>query len=496
VINVLEALDSPQWWKPWFQRGDWTPWRAFLAATFALPMSPKQLRIFRECTGRRRAPTKPAKEAWAICGRRYGKTRIMAMAAAFLAAFRDWRPHLSPGEIATIMLIAKDRKQARTAMRYLRSLFIDHPKLARLVERETDDSLELANRVVIEVTTASFRSVRGYSVAAIIADELSFWVADEGSANPAGEIIEALRPAMLTMPGSLLMVATSPYSRHGPVWETFRAHYGKSGSVLVWRAPTRRMNASVPQKAINAAYEKDPVAAAAEYGAEFRSDLESFIAREAIEACIVPDRHELAPVSGIRYVGFADAASGSGGDSFTAAVAHFDRQAGKIVVDALRERRPPFSPQATIREFSAFFRLYGVCRIRADRWGGAFPVEQFRQHGVICDVAELVKSAIYQELLPLLNSERVELLDNPRLVAQLIGLERRTARSGRDSIDHAPGAHDDVVNAVAGAIVAVATTRGPIIIPKGLIAKVELMGRAKRLGFGLNYKIGRGIEHY
>jgi hypothetical protein len=32
-------------------------------------------------------------------------------------------------------------------------------------------------------------------------------------------------------------------------------------------------------------------------------------------------------------------------------------------------------------------------------------------------------------------------------------LERRTARSGKDSIDHPPGAHDDVANAVAGVLV-------------------------------------------
>jgi hypothetical protein len=36
-------------------------------------------------------------------------------------------------------------------------------------------------------------------------------------------------------------------------------------------------------------------------------------------------------------------------------------------------------------------------------------------------------------------------------VAQLCGRERRTARGGRDSIDHAPGGHDDLANAVAGA---------------------------------------------
>lgn len=56
-------------------------------------------------------------------------------------------------------------------------------------------------------------------------------------------------------------------------------------------------------------------------------------------------------------------------------------------------------------------------------------------------------------MLPLLNSGRVALLDVPRLVAQLAGLERRVSRSGRDLIDHAPAAHDDMANAVAGAIV-------------------------------------------
>jgi hypothetical protein len=37
------------------------------------------------------------------------------------------------------------------------------------------------------------------------------------------------------------------------------------------------------------------------------------------------------------------------------------------------------------------------------------------------------------------------------LVAQISGLERRTGRSGKDSIDHAPNGHDDLANAVAGA---------------------------------------------
>jgi Bifunctional DNA primase/polymerase, N-terminal len=38
-------------------------------------------------------------------------------------------------------------------------------------------------------------------------------------------------------------------------------------------------------------------------------------------------------------------------------------------------------------------------------------------------------------------------------VHQMVGLERRAARGGRDTIDHGRGGHDDVCNAVAGAVV-------------------------------------------
>ncbi len=56
--------------------------------------------------------------------------------------------------------------------------------------------------------------------------------------------------------------------------------------------------------------------------------------------------------------------------------------------------------------------------------------------------------------LPLINSQRCKLLDNDRLVNQLTNLERRVGRgTGKDSIDHPSGAHDDLANAAAGAIV-------------------------------------------
>ena len=98
--------------------------------------------------------------------------------------------------------------------------------------------------------------------------------------------------------------------------------------------------------------------------------------------------------------------------------------------------------------------------------------EQFRKHGVNYEPSEKPKSELYRDLLPLINSGAVDLLEHDRLVTQLTSLERRTARGGKDSIDHAPGAHDDVANAVAGALVTVYKEPGvpgfdqPIVFPK------------------------------
>ncbi len=81
-------------------------------------------------------------------------------------------------------------------------------------------------------------------------------------------------------------------------------------------------------------------------------------------------------------------------------------------------------------------------------------VEAFGKAGITCEQNADPKSTIYVNVLPLLNSGRVELLHHPRLHAQLLGLERRATRGGRDSIDHGPNGHDDLANAAAGALVA------------------------------------------
>jgi hypothetical protein len=446
--SIIDACADGALFAKWFRDpATWQAWFVFLRVLFGLPLSEAERTIFRQCTGLEAPAPAGYREGWLICGRRAGKSLILALIAVFLAAFVDWSPYLSPGERGTIMIVAADRRQARVIFRYLRA-FLQTPLLKDLITRETAEILDLSNDVTIEILTASFRTVRGYTLIAALCDEIAFWRSDE-SANPDTEIISAIRPAMSTVPGAMLLCASSPYARKGALWGAFRRHFGKSGPVLVWKASTRTMNPTVPQSVIDEAIEADSASASAEYGAEFRVDIEGFVSREVVDAAVVTGRHELPPQRGVDYQAFTDPSGGSA-DSFTLAIAH--EVEGCAVMDAVREVKPPFSPDATVEEFAALLRSYGISRVVGDRFGGEWPRERFRAHGVEYDLADKPKSDIYRDLLPVLNGRRVELLDQSHLVSQLCGLERRTARGGKDSIDHGPGAHDDVANAVAGVV--------------------------------------------
>ena len=91
--------------------------------------------VFRACTGRAALPGAPFGEAWLVCGRRAGKSFVLALIAVFLACFKSYAEYLGPGERATVMVIATDRKQARVIFRYVAGL-LHLPMLASLIERE------------------------------------------------------------------------------------------------------------------------------------------------------------------------------------------------------------------------------------------------------------------------------------------------------------------------------------------------------------------------
>jgi hypothetical protein len=98
MTNLLRAFSDQRAFGKHFAGPSWNAWRAFLAALDGGPLSALgQLATYTACTGRTAPPAAPFREAALICGRRAGKSRVLAALAVSYATMKDWRQYLAPG---------------------------------------------------------------------------------------------------------------------------------------------------------------------------------------------------------------------------------------------------------------------------------------------------------------------------------------------------------------------------------------------------------------
>jgi hypothetical protein len=248
--------------------------------------------------------------------------------------------------------------------------------------------------LTIEITTASFRTARGFTAPLILCHEIAFFMSSETSANPDKEILRGLKPALGTIPNSILLCASSPYAKKGSLYEAHKKHFGKDGNILIWKAPTRVMNPSFSQLEIDTAYANDPDSASAEYGAEFRSDISSFVDAETVRACVELGCRERPYQAGHKYKAFCDPSGGSS-DSFTLAIAR--REGEMTVVDVIREIPAPFSPPTAVEELTRVLKSYRLNSVVGDRYAGEWVTSAFRANGITYQHSELTRSELYLE---------------------------------------------------------------------------------------------------
>lgn len=478
-MNIIDAIHDPNLFRPFFRDlATWSSWLAILKAIFALPMEPAEVEVYRRLSGRQNSPARQFMEVVIEAGRRAGKSFIVSMIAVFAACFIKYSDVLARGERGVVMLVASDQTTAKILMRYMLAFLEAIPMLSRLIERKTADTIELSNGISIEVRAASFRTVRGRTIVCCICDEVAFW-RDENSANPAAEILNAIRPGMASVPGALLLIISTCYSPSGALWELDRKYYGQEDEdVLVVRGDTRTMNPTIRRSIVDRAFEEDAAVAWSEYGRDgeirFRNDLEQLIARAVLDRAVVSGRVERPPEGGVRYSAFMDPAGG-GADFFAVAIAHNEK--GKAVLDLVRERKG--SPETIIAEYAQTLKSYRISSATGDKYSAQFMVEAAARHGIRYEHSARSRSEIYLELMPLLNSGRAELLDNGRLIGQLSSLERRTGRSGKDSIDAPRNAHEDLANAAAGALILVSQSA---VVPGFFFVDTKISSRSDAWG--------------
>ena len=138
----------------------------------------------------------------------------------------------------------------------------------------------------------------------------------------------------------------------------FRKHYGVNGDpvILVAKGATRDLN-PLPRVFRSSPVERDHASGkrARIYG---RVPPTGILRRSCRLKSFRPapqrlDVRERPPLPGVMYQGFCDPSGGSS-DSMALAIGHNDLTRETIVVDAIREMRPPFSPEQVVQEFAAF----------------------------------------------------------------------------------------------------------------------------------------------
>jgi hypothetical protein len=427
----------------------WQVWIVVLKVAFGLPLDEAERSIFASVAGNRAPPSKRVRELWCVIGRRGGKSRVAAALAIYLACFVKHK--LAAGERGMVLVLAASVEQAKTVFSYAKAFLTSSPVLAKEIEEATSSEIRLRNGVIIGMHACSYKTVRGRTLLGCVFDEVSFWRSEE-SAMPDIETYRAVLPSLATTDGMLIGIST-PYRKVGLLHQKHRDYFGNDDAdTLVVSGGSKLFNPSLSDAVIDAQRAVDPTAASAEWDAQFRADLASYLDDATIDAAIDYGRPlELPPRSGLHYKAFIDA-SGGRHDHFTVAVGHRDREHGRFIIDCVRGIAPPFDPSNVTKEFAALIKFYRCTSATGDAYSAEWVKSEFSRNGIHYRPSDLNKSEIYLETLVLYTRGLVSLPDHPRLLRELRLLERHTHRSGRDTVDHGRSGSDDHANSVAGAL--------------------------------------------
>ncbi|MDA2934046.1 hypothetical protein MYX82_06855, partial [Acidobacteria bacterium AH-259-D05] len=439
IENIIEFIKDPQ-----LIGGDLSDYQeTALRLLYGLPLDEKQKEIAKKALDTEDIPQREFNEATFVCGRRSGKSdRLASNVAVYEAVTGGHEEYLAPGERGHIVIIAQDRRGAGIVFSYIRAKFQGSPLLSQLIEDILKEEIRLTSNLSISVFPCNFRAPRGFAVPVFVTDELAFFRYE--GANIDKEVLDSVRPGMATFPNSKLIKISSPYAKAGELYRDYATRHQRK-DLLCFQAPSWDMNPSIPKSFLDSEKERDPEYFDREYGAQFSDSIANAFSREAVEACIQRGRLELPYLKDHTYYGAADP-SGGGADEFSLSVCHRDGEL--IVQDCIRGWRSK-RPADVVEEAAKVLKDYHISRIVGDRYSGEWVRQAFRDEGIEYEVSKLTASEAFLEFLPLVNQGSIELLDEKKQTAQLIALERRTSRTGKDSLGHPQGGHDDRANALA-----------------------------------------------
>lgn len=412
------------------------------------------------CMGGKEYVPRYVRNSGIYLGARAGKSdKIAANITIYEASIREHR--LSLGEKALVPCIAVDKKQAAVVLNYIRGKMKASPSLSQLIVAERAEELELSCSVVIGVYPCSFRQLRGYSIPAAALDEVAVWRDEVTRANPAREVIRAIRRGMATFPDAKMAKISTPYSKSGVVWDECLEPPEDS---LILRAPSWEINPTLEDEALAAEYVSDPELFWREFGAEFWDSIAPLVPAEKVLAAVTTGVKERRPEPQLKYTAVMDVAFKH--DEFTFAIFH--RSGERVIQDVLRvwtgSVKEPVKMRVVLMEIASTCRAYLISVVTGDQFCSE-PIRQglselgieFRQFNFTTNS----KQQMYGALRAMLMGGTIDLIDDRESVDQIKSLEAVTMTAGTVRIQASTGHRDDRATVIAlGATLVMQAGRG------------------------------------
>jgi hypothetical protein len=434
------------------------PQRVLLTAIAGLPLPPELAPLWSKHSGRDEAYTpRQWAEVLALCGRRSGKSaHIAAPLAVHEALFRDVK--LTAGEVPRVVVVAQNLRASQIVLSYVRAALrrVEERLDAQIIVSETVDEIRLKNArgldVIVGCYPATVRSLRGATIVCAICDELAFWM-DEDSRNPAGEVLEAIRPAMATVPGARLVMATTPWGKTGIVWDMYKDR-AEHEDLLVFHSSTSSMNPMVPQKFLDREQKRDPEVFKREYLAEFVDSVSGFLAYAEIRACVDEGLARRPYDARQHYIAAVDP-SARRNDPFAVVIGHAEEE--QVFIDFCHAwpastLREGLSTEALLEELGALLREYQVTRAVSDQFSYEVLKGDCRRLGFTLEErpwSAQSKARAFVDFRAKVLTGKLRMVDHNAAIRELVMLEQRMATGGLMRFEAPRNLHDDLATCIA-----------------------------------------------
>jgi hypothetical protein len=359
-------------------------------------------------------------------------------------------------------LLAANREPAtQIGFDYLKSLVSTSVYLNDKVKNTTNESIEFAKNLVIQVYNSSARGVRGQSSAVVIFDEIAFWIDNRGNLS-GDEIYYAVMPNLKVLKhegkpaDSKSILISSPAGRSGIFYENFRTgnheitiektqEAGSEPWRCVFQMPTWSLN---PKNAFNCKscathvtlsdenitpeqkkvcmlqcqtcssndlridYLKNPERFDQEFGAQFVDTISPALSRDKIDAC-VKDFMTLDPLGKDKDIPRVLSADPSlTGDAYAIVMGHLT-ESDEVEIDLMKEfmaydHDHPIDLNLVCDYIESLNKNYYITHNVFDQFQSASTVQKLQDKGIsaylLTDTQKLNTDA-YDRLIARINTQ-------------------------------------------------------------------------------------------